>query len=105
MGGMDKEDFQDIRKLVDEIEELSKAADDTAEAIRRLDENGGKAELYVYARGEYRIAMSPGMGKKMLGAALESYQELIAQAKNRIDIKIERLAGKDGESGEIKCDT
>ena len=101
---MGTEDFQNIRNLVDEIEKLSKAADDTAKAIRHLDENGGTAELRIHARGEcardeYATLLSADMGKKMLEIVLEAYQKLITEAKNRIDIKIERLAGKHEESG------
>lgn len=96
---MGTEDFQNIRNLVDEIEKLSKAADDAAKAIRHLDEPGGEVELRIHARGEYAIALSADMGKKMLEIVLEAYQKLITEAKNRIDIKIERLAGKHEESG------
>lgn len=80
-----------MRELVDEIEELSKAADEAEEAIRCLDENEGVAQLCVYARGEYKIALGIDMGKKMLGIVLEWYQGYIAKAKNKMDILIEKL--------------
>lgn len=83
---MNREKYDEIRGHLTDIDKWSNLAEDTAEVLADLKENGGSAKLHIFTKSSrYEVELIQERVELILQKILKEYHNLIRGSKGEID--------------------